>query len=102
MPATLPEVVVTLRAMAKYRITYHFDDDAVECLAEAFEGRGHAPPLTVAEAKYVQTIVDRMRTLCDAKGIDIFEMLMAAEAEIDNTWIENFTFTTVEVKELFA
>ena len=102
MPSTLQEVVSVLRSMAKYRITYHFDDDAVECLATAFEGRGHAPPLSIREAEYVQEIVNRMRTLCDAKGIDIFEMLMAAEAEIDNTWVENHRFTTPEVKELFA
>lgn len=102
MPATLHEVVATLRAMAKYRITYHFDDPAVECLATPFEGRRFPPPLTVEEAEYVQEIVNRMRMLCDAKGIDIFEMLMAAEAEIDNTWVENHRFTTPEVKELFA
>lgn len=100
MPATIQEVVQTIRVMSKLRISYHFDDCAVECLATRYDDT--VPPLAEFEAFHIQAVVDRMRTICDAKGIDIFEILLAAEAEQDNTWVENFKFSTPEVRELFA
>lgn len=99
MPATLQEVVKTIRLMSKIGITYHFDDSAVECLATRYDQ--HVPLLAEFEAIHIQAVVDRMRTICDAKGYDIFDILIAAEVENDRgpEWARDIK---PEIKELFA
>lgn len=100
VPRNIVDVAKTMREMTRLGIGYHFDDDAIDCLATPYEGRHEAPPLTVKQAIRVQKIVDTMRAICDSKGIDIFDMLAQAEIEVESPWAMSWDVPN-NVKEVY-
>lgn len=72
-PYTLPEIVGTLELMALCDVMYHFDDEATDCLSGI---------MSREEALIVQSLVDHMRYILEAKTLDIFELAMIAHKSV--------------------